>query len=58
LGALEEELRRYQVLNKEHLKVTTVHIDPSLRGQRDSSLAWFWTMDLKMTLNRWMVCGM
>jgi hypothetical protein len=47
LGASEEELRRYQVLKREHLNVTTARIDPSLRGQRDSSLAWFWTMDIK-----------
>ena len=47
LGASEEELRRYQVLKKEHLNVTTAQIDPSLRGQRDTSLAWFWTMDVQ-----------
>lgn len=47
LGAVEEELQRYQILRPEHLKVTTARIDPSLRGQRDSSLAWFWTMDVK-----------
>jgi hypothetical protein len=46
LGATEEELQRYQVLRTEHLNVTTARIDPSLRGQRDSSLAWFWTMDV------------
>lgn len=47
LGTSEEELRRYQVLKKEHLNVTTARIDPSLRGQRNSSLAWFWTMDVQ-----------
>ena len=47
LGASEEELRRYQVLQKEHLNVTTARIDPSMRGQRDTSLAWFWTMDVQ-----------
>ena len=46
LGATKEELRRYQVLNKDHLNVTTARIDPSFRGQRDSSLACFWTMDM------------
>jgi hypothetical protein len=47
LGASPEELDRYQVLEKEHMNVRTARIDPSLRGQRDSSLAWFWTMDVK-----------
>ncbi len=47
LGATEEDLARYQVLKKEHLTVTTARIDPSLRGQRNHSLAWFWTMDVK-----------
>lgn len=47
LGATESDLQRYQILRKEHLSVTTARIDPSLRGQRDSSLAWFWTMDVK-----------
>ncbi len=47
LGATEEDLARYQVLKKEHLTVTTARIDPSLRGQRNQSLAWFWTMDVK-----------
>jgi hypothetical protein len=47
LGATEADLQRYQILQKEHLNVTSARIDPSLRGQRDSSLAWFWTMDIK-----------
>jgi hypothetical protein len=47
LGPSDEELERYQALRKEHLNVTTARIDPSLRGQRDTSLAWFWTMDVK-----------
>jgi hypothetical protein len=52
LGATEEELQRYQVLKQEHLNVTTARIDPSLRGQRDSSLAWFWTMDLQNDIDQ------
>jgi hypothetical protein len=47
LGATEADLQRYQILQKEHLSVTSARIDPSLRGQRDSSLPWFWTMDIK-----------
>jgi hypothetical protein len=47
LGAALEDLERYQPLKKEHLSVTTARIDPSLRGQRNTSLAWFWTMDIQ-----------
>jgi len=47
LGMSDKELDRYRRLQKEHLDVTTTRIDPSLRGQRDTSLAWFWTMDVK-----------
>jgi hypothetical protein len=47
LGATDDDLKRYQVLSKEHLNITTARIDPSLRGQRNTSLAWFWTMDVK-----------
>jgi hypothetical protein len=52
LGASQEELDRYPVLLKEHLKVTTARIDPSMRGQRDSSLAWFWTMDVQNDMDQ------
>ena len=52
LGAEEQELQRYQVLQKEHLNITTARIDPSMRGQRDSSLAWFWTMDVKKDMDQ------
>jgi len=41
LGATDDDLKRYQVLSKEHLNITTARIDPSLRGQRNTSLAWF-----------------
>lgn len=51
LGACEEDLERYQTLRKEHLSVTTAQIDPSLRGQRDTSLAWFWTVDVKRDMD-------
>jgi hypothetical protein len=47
LGATNEDLERYQVLLKDHLTLTTARIEPSLRGQRNTSLAWFWTMDVK-----------
>ena len=52
LGATEEDMRRYQPLLREHFSVTTARIDPSLRGQRDSSLAWFWTMDVQKDMDQ------
>ena len=47
LGVTEEILSRYRKLEPEHLNVRTARIDPALQGQRDASLAWFWTMDVK-----------
>lgn len=47
LGATAEQLDRYRLLTREHLSITTAKIDPSQRGQRNTSLAWFWTMDVK-----------
>ena len=47
LGADAAELVRFQPLTRAQLSVTTARIDPSMRGQRDSSLAWFWSMDIQ-----------
>lgn len=47
LGADASEMSRFQPLSRAQLSVTTARIDPSLRGQRDSSLAWFWSMDVQ-----------
>lgn len=47
LGATSEELAKYQPLTKEQLKITAARIDPALRGTRNASLAWFWTMDIQ-----------
>jgi hypothetical protein len=47
LGADTLEVARFQPLTRAQLSVTTARIDPSLRGQRDSSLAWFWSMDVQ-----------
>ena len=47
LGADELEMARFQPLTRTQLSVTTARIDPALRGQRDSSLAWFWSMDVQ-----------
>ena len=47
LGAGTSEMARFQPLTQAQLSVTTARIDPSLRGQRDSSLAWFRSMDVQ-----------
>jgi hypothetical protein len=47
LGADASDIGRFQPLTRPQLSVTTARIDPSLRGQRDSSLAWFWLMDIQ-----------
>ncbi|KAG1788809.1 hypothetical protein EV424DRAFT_1355962 [Suillus variegatus] len=46
LGADDELLERYRPLLKEHLKVSTTIADPNARGQRNNTLAWFWSMDV------------
>ena len=46
LGVDEDVLRKYQPLLREHLKVTTAIADPNARGQRNDSLAWFWSVDV------------
>ena len=47
LGATEEEKSIYRPLTQEQLKITTAIIDPALRGVRNATLPWFWTMDLQ-----------
>jgi hypothetical protein len=47
LGASDDIMKRYQVLKKEDLRASTVVIDPNARGQRNASLAWFWSMDIE-----------
>ncbi|KIK73266.1 hypothetical protein PAXRUDRAFT_64550, partial [Paxillus rubicundulus Ve08.2h10] len=56
LGADEGTLVRYQVLEKEHLKVNMAVLDPNAQGHQDSTLAWFWTMDVQRDaeVNDWM----
>ena len=40
-------LDRYQVLSRQDLSVKTSVIAPQVRGQRNKSLPWFWTMDVR-----------
>ncbi|KAH9928247.1 hypothetical protein B0H21DRAFT_712169 [Amylocystis lapponica] len=47
LGASEALLNHYKVLRQEDLKVSTAVADPNMRGQRATTMAWFWTMDIR-----------
>jgi hypothetical protein len=47
LGATASLLDRYKVLTRQHLSVKTSIIAPQVRGQRNLSLPWFWTMDVR-----------
>ncbi|KAG1735761.1 hypothetical protein EDB19DRAFT_1574614, partial [Suillus lakei] len=47
LSADDKFLERYCPLLKEHLKVSMVVADPNTRGQRNNTLAWFWSMDVE-----------
>jgi hypothetical protein len=56
LGASAEILVRYQKLTADQLKIGTAAHDPSIHGQRNSTLPWFWTMDVDVSAaeNDWM----
>jgi len=45
LGVEDHLMEKYEPLLREHLKVTTAVADPNARGQRNESLAWFWSVD-------------
>jgi hypothetical protein len=49
-------LRKYLPLKKEHLKASSAVADPNARGQRDSTLPWFWSLDVQgdTSGNDWM----
>ncbi|KAG1843425.1 hypothetical protein C8R48DRAFT_559693, partial [Suillus tomentosus] len=55
LGA-DDLLMKYRRLEKADLKATTVVADPNAHGQRNSTLAWFWSIDVEgdSTSNDWM----
>lgn len=40
-------LDRYKVLERQDLKIDTTVIAPNVRGQRNKSLPWFWSMDVR-----------
>jgi hypothetical protein len=47
LGATSELLSKFHILKKDHLKASTAIMDPNARGQRNSSLAWFWSLNVQ-----------
>ncbi|KAG1738081.1 uncharacterized protein EDB91DRAFT_1249377 [Suillus paluster] len=46
LGA-DQLLQKYRELEKSHLKATSAVADPNARGQRNSTLPWFWSLDVQ-----------
>jgi hypothetical protein len=46
LGALNETLDRFQILERSHLKMSTTLINPKESGWKHDSLPWFWYMDV------------
>jgi hypothetical protein len=56
LGASPSLLDRYKVLTRQDLSVKTSIIAPHVRGQRNQSLPWFWTMDVRRDadIGEWM----
>jgi hypothetical protein len=57
LGAGPDLLKTYQELKTEDLTSQTTLIDPSLQGQQNKSLPWFWTIDVPedTKTNDWML---
>jgi hypothetical protein len=47
LGADDSLLGRYKVLERQDLRIDTTVIAPNVRGQRNQSLPWFWSMDVR-----------
>jgi hypothetical protein len=56
LGADKFLLDRYKVMTRQDLNIKTSVIAPHVRGQRNTSLPWFWTMDVQNDTNvgEWM----
>ncbi|KAG2095122.1 uncharacterized protein F5147DRAFT_778816 [Suillus discolor] len=52
----DDLLSKYWLLEKADLKATMVVADPNARGQRNSTLAWFWSIDVEgdSASNDWM----
>ncbi|KAF8264127.1 hypothetical protein EI94DRAFT_1594473 [Lactarius quietus] len=47
LGASDNLLEWYKILTWQHLSVKTSVIVPQVQGQWNTTLPWFWTMDVQ-----------
>ena len=47
LGASSDILDRYKLLTRQDLTIRTSRIASNVRGQRNKSLPWFWTLDVE-----------
>ena len=56
LGAAMNILDWYKVLRCQDLSVKTTVLAPDVQGQRNKSLPWFWTMDVRQDadVGEWM----
>ena len=56
LGASTDLLDLYKVLRPQDLCVKTTVIAPDVRGQRNQSVPWFWTTDVRRDadIGEWM----
>ncbi|KAG1839662.1 hypothetical protein DFJ58DRAFT_667633, partial [Suillus subalutaceus] len=52
----DQLLEKYWELEKKDLKATSAVADPNARGQRNSTLPWFWSLDVRgdSVSNNWM----
>ncbi|KAG1729059.1 uncharacterized protein EDB91DRAFT_1085839 [Suillus paluster] len=44
----QDQLEKYKPLLQEQLKISTAVGDPNARGQRNESLAWFWSIEVDL----------
>ena len=54
LGASDEIMSRYQVLQPTDLAASTTLITPNVRGQRNASLSWIWRGESQSSDINWM----
>ncbi|KAG1739754.1 hypothetical protein EDB19DRAFT_1908771 [Suillus lakei] len=44
----QDQIQKYKPLLREQLKISTAVGDPNARGQRNESLAWFWSVEVDL----------
>ncbi|KAG1834324.1 hypothetical protein DFJ58DRAFT_652738 [Suillus subalutaceus] len=44
----QDQVQKYKPLLREQLKISTAVGDPNARGQRNESLAWFWSVEVDL----------